>query len=227
MSVMGSAWLKGTSANVVVWIDDSGKIEKEFYNFSDYTGNHPFRSLKKDHPLYSQMVALRLEARKNARAKLAYMQARTRNTSNEDLKYAWFVFQGRGGHTIHIDKEEGTQCRLEGYGLNDEEAKEVIDLGIPYIDSRTIPDDLITATISIPMVSLNSDPAPWGSMSYAPIAVVAAAYKLLGARVENIVPDFEGVKQIRSMAKHNAALAAYTSGGEVALGQLMIDWEKK
>ena len=112
--------------------------------------------------------------------------ARALATSGGHLKI------GRGGFTLYHDN-----ARLEGY---DCEAikKAAIEAGLPVIDSRDVPYDLVAIlAVRGPMVAVNTvpSPPPWHAFSYAPLAAVAAAYRRAGAEVFNI-PDQEADEAI-------------------------------
>jgi hypothetical protein len=93
---------------------------------------------------------------------------------------------GRGGFTLH----SGTS-RLSGY---DSEAVKAacVAAKLPVIDSRKVPIDIAAKlSVSGPMIAVNTDPdpRPWHAFSYAPLGVVAAAYRKAGAEVFNIAED--------------------------------------
>ena len=90
---------------------------------------------------------------------------------------------GRGGFTLHLGCS-----RLSGY---DRETVKTacIAAGVPVIDSRNVPLDVAAKlAVSGPMIAVNSDPdpRPWHAFTYAPLGVVAAAYRSAGAEVFNI-----------------------------------------
>jgi hypothetical protein len=62
-------------------------------------------------------------------------------------------------------------------------------VGIPVMDSSTIPDELICDTIKFPMPSIHPDPRPvngeYRSMDFAPAMYVFMLYEALGATVYN------------------------------------------
>lgn len=96
---------------------------------------------------------------------------------------------GRGGFTLH----SGTS-RLSGYDC-DHVKSLCIAAGLPVIDSREVPIDLVAKlAVRGPMIAVNrdADPRPWHAYAYAPLEVVAAAYRQAGAEVFNIADsDFE------------------------------------
>jgi|SRR3954468_24370360 len=79
-------------------------------------------------------------------------------------------------------------CRLSGYEC--EAIKEAaIAAGLPVIDSRAVAFDAVAAlAIGGPMVAVGepASPAPWHSLSYAPLTHVAQAYRDAGAEVFNV-----------------------------------------
>lgn len=152
----------------------------------------------------------RQKERESIRSSIRHLRATIKNGGH--LSY------GRGGYTLSM----GGGGSLSGYGESGTVAA-CIHLGIPFIDTRTIPDSKIGKTISLPMISSKPDAAPWGSMSYAPLEVVAAAYESLGAKLHNITPDYSRVGQIKGMSKKEAKmLQAFASGDEMTLAQEMF-----
>jgi len=91
---------------------------------------------------------------------------------------------GRGGFTLWYARG----CRLSGYECK--AVKEAaIAAGLPVIDSRAVAFDAVAAlAIGGPMVAVGepASPAPWHSLSYAPLAHVAQAYREAGAEVFNV-----------------------------------------
>ncbi len=105
------------------------------------------------------------------------------------------ALRSEGGH-LHVGEggfslKYGNTC-LQGYER--ETAKTMcIASGLPVIDSRNIEfEALIKIVVSGPIIAVGreADPRPWGSLSYAPLGVVAAAYRAAGGEVHNI-PDAE------------------------------------
>ena len=95
---------------------------------------------------------------------------------------------GRGGFVLHYDS-----ARLSGYDC-DTIKVEAIAAGLPVIDSREVPFELVAVlAISGPMVAVNQAPSarPWHGLAYAPLSFVATAYRRAGAEVHNIAdaPD--------------------------------------
>ena len=89
----------------------------------------------------------------------------------------------RGGYTLYFD-----EMRLSGYDA-DHIKTLCIELGLPVIDSRGASfDEVAKLSVRGPMIAVNADPdpRPWDAFSYAPLAVVAAAYRRIGAEVFNI-----------------------------------------
>jgi hypothetical protein len=103
---------------------------------------------------------------------------------------------GRCGWTLH--PEPGVQVYNLGT-MESEYPRACLILGIQVIDTTTIPDSEITATPMFPMASMTPDDPPWGSCSYAPVAVVAALYAALGATLYNITPDWQGVRNVKKL----------------------------
>ena len=85
---------------------------------------------------------------------------------------------------------------------------------LPVIDSRCVPLELAAKlAVKGPMIAVNTPPSPrpWHEFSYAPLAVVAAAYRWAGAEVFNI-PACE---------EHNSVFSEAPSG---PLGDLLDHW---
>lgn len=94
---------------------------------------------------------------------------------------------GRGGWTLH----PRSGVTVSNYvGMDSCYPRACIMMGIPVIDSTTIPDSEISQSILFPMAAINPDLPPWGSCSYAPVAVVAALYAAIGATLYHIKPDY-------------------------------------
>ena len=91
---------------------------------------------------------------------------------------------GRGGFVLHF----GCGARLSGYDCDIIKA-ECITAGLPVIDSRMVPFDAVAKlAIRGPMTAVGEPPSPppYHALSYAPLAIVAAAYRTAGAEVWNL-----------------------------------------
>jgi hypothetical protein len=90
---------------------------------------------------------------------------------------------GRGGFSLHYDN-----CRLSGYDCETAKA-ECIAAGLPVIDSRRVPFGVVwDLAVHGQMIAVGehiSDP-PYHAFSFAPLAVVAEAYRKAGAEVINL-----------------------------------------
>lgn len=92
---------------------------------------------------------------------------------------------GRGGATLYFG---------DGWlsGCHPEEIKAAcIAAGLPVIDSRAVSFEAVYGlAVRGPMIAVNREPGPepWGALSYAPLAVVAEAYRAAGAEVFNLGP---------------------------------------
>lgn len=93
---------------------------------------------------------------------------------------------GRGGFGLHF----GRGACLSGYESEAVKAA-CIAAGLPVIDSRRV-DFATVARLAIqgPMVAVGAPPSPppYHAFSYAPLTVVAAAYRAVGAEVWNLEP---------------------------------------
>lgn len=85
---------------------------------------------------------------------------------------------------------------LSGYDCEAIKAQSIA-AGPPVIDSRLV-EFVAAAQLAVkgPLVAVGRepDPAPWHSLSYAPLSEVAAAYAAAGAEVWNI-PDIRTVSE--------------------------------
>ena len=216
------------SASVTVYIDIDGTITEEFYNLNDYEGDRFFR-LPKDCPCHDILYAMLEEARKKARDRKAYADARRRDTKIDNLKFAFCVTEGKHGHMVYVDEEPNCSSTISGYGLDDAERAEVIRLGIPFFDKRHVSDESSYQLISAPMIPSKpgrEDKPPWSSLNFAPLAVMAAIYERLGATIYGIKPDRTALDNLAGMTSHERkALVAYETGDEVGLMQAMHDRE--
>lgn len=96
---------------------------------------------------------------------------------------------GRGGATLHFGDAQLSGC------LPDQIKAEAIAAGLPVIDSRGIAIEQVYALVpGGPMVAVNRAPdaQPWNALSFAPLAVVADAYRAAGAEVRNLKPSDGG-----------------------------------
>jgi hypothetical protein len=91
---------------------------------------------------------------------------------------------GRGGYTLHF--AEGST--LGGYDIDKMKAL-CIEAGLPVIDSRCVPFDLVVdLAISGPMAAVATAPRFFMSraFSYVPIAEWVASYRAPGAEIYNM-----------------------------------------
>lgn len=94
---------------------------------------------------------------------------------------------GRGGYTLYFN----SSSRLQGYDC-DQMKEACIARGLPVIDSRTVPFDVVwDLAVKGPMVAVGraADVAPWGALSSAPLQAVADAYRAGGAEVFDLPED--------------------------------------
>ena len=93
---------------------------------------------------------------------------------------------GRGGFTLYYARG----ARLSGYGCESFKTC-CIAAALPVIDSRMVVfEDLVRLAVHGPMVAVGEKacPPPYHALSFAPLSVVAQAYRAAGAEVFNI-PD--------------------------------------
>ena len=126
-----------------------------------------------------------IEARRRERQSILDKVASLR----EALDNGGFLSIGRGGWSLNMSRHH----RLIGYdtSVSFPIARACLLLGIPILDSTTIPDERILETIRMPMAvpEREADAEPGGGyhgLSYAPFPVVARMYAGLGATVYNL-----------------------------------------
>jgi hypothetical protein len=91
---------------------------------------------------------------------------------------------GRGGFTLYY----AHGARLSGYDCEQIKAC-CIAAGLPVIDSRMVAfEDVVRLAVRGPMAAVGEEasPPPYHALSYAPLAVLANAYRAAGAEVFNI-----------------------------------------
>jgi hypothetical protein len=100
---------------------------------------------------------------------------------------------GRGGFTLYYARG----ARLSGYDC--EQIKTCcIAAGVPVIDSQTTPfEDVVRLAVRGPMVAVGEEvsPPPHHALSYAPLSVIAEAYRAAGAEVFNIPAPTRGTAE--------------------------------
>jgi hypothetical protein len=91
---------------------------------------------------------------------------------------------GRGGFTLYFARG----ARLSGYDCESIKAC-CITAGLPVIDSRIVAfEDVVRLAVRGPIAAVGEEasPPPYHALSYAPLAVLANAYRVAGAEVFNI-----------------------------------------
>ncbi|HKD31318.1 MAG TPA: hypothetical protein VKC66_36115 [Xanthobacteraceae bacterium] len=91
---------------------------------------------------------------------------------------------GRGGFILWF----GCGARLSGYDCEHIKAS-CIAAGLPVIDSRMVVfEDVARLAVRGPMVAIGEEasPPPYHALSFAPLGVVAQAYRAAGAEVFNL-----------------------------------------
>jgi hypothetical protein len=102
---------------------------------------------------------------------------------------------GRGSFTLYY----AGGARLSGYDCESIKAC-CIAAGLPVIDSRMVAfEEVVRLAVRGPMVAVgeSAGPQPYHALSYAPLAVVASAYRAAGAEVFNI-GDSAPVREVAS-----------------------------
>jgi len=93
---------------------------------------------------------------------------------------------GRGGATLYFE-----QARLSGC-LEEQIKAEAIAAGLPVIDSRELAfEAAYDLAVRGPIIAVGEPPSPppYHALSFAPLAVVAKAYRAAGAEVFNVPPS--------------------------------------
>jgi hypothetical protein len=144
--------------------------------------------------------------RQRGRAEEARQRERESIRSNVNyLRQSVYVSIGRHGWTAHAGNS-----RLSGHypDLN-AVPRLAARVGLPVLDSRSIPEDLLIQALHIPLVATEgqADSPPWNWLSKAPLAYVAAEYKKLGATVWN-VPGVSEAQQLVDVARARVACPA-------------------
>ena len=95
-----------------------------------------------------------------------------------------YVSTGMGGTTIHY----GRGCSLSSHSrLEHFPAAEIlVEIGLPLVDTRPVANKWRLIDLPLVAVGHDPDPAPWSSMSYAPLDEYAARARALGAVVVNL-----------------------------------------
>ena len=91
---------------------------------------------------------------------------------------------GRGGFTLYY----AHGARLSGYDCEQIKAC-CIAAGLPVIDSRLVDfEDVVRLAVRGPMAAVGEEatPPPYHALSYAPLSLLANAYRAAGAEVFNI-----------------------------------------
>jgi len=91
---------------------------------------------------------------------------------------------GRGGFSLYFDRG----AHLSGYDCETVKAA-CIAAGLPVIDSRGVEFAAVARlAINGPMIAVGEPPSPppYHAFAYAPLALVAAAYRAAGAEVVNL-----------------------------------------
>ena len=98
---------------------------------------------------------------------------------------------GRGGFTLycaHGARYYPHGARLSGYDCEQVKAC-CIAAGLPVIDSRLVAfEDVVRLAVRGPMAAVGEEasPPPYHALSYAPLSLLANAYRAAGAEVFNI-----------------------------------------
>jgi hypothetical protein len=203
------------------------------YNLSDCSGEHDFpaRKPRKGPIADSWELFLRMKeaAVSAAENEIAYKFARFRETPLKCLEYAFLVTIGRGRTTVHTDELPNSSSTISGvFASEGELIAEVDRLGIPFVDSRTVPNDRISVlAISGPIWPCKPekfDAAPWGGLSKAPLSVMAGLYRHFGAIVRNFpeVTPFDPANFRALSIRESTALHGWATNNEALVARAMI-----
>ena len=113
--------------------------------------------------------------------------------SSEYAEHIAKALATEGGHLL-IGQGGATLCHANGWlsSCSVEQIKaEAIAAGLLVIDGRALPFERVWAlAVRGPLVAVGVPPSPppYHALSYAPLAVVAAAYRAAGAAVFNMPP---------------------------------------
>ena len=102
------------------------------------------------------------------------------------LQNGGFLTHGRGGWTLHYGKWNRVESPCPGLDAAIPQA--CLLLGIPVLDTTTIPDERIREVINFPIANPFPDPEPeggYGPFDHAPFEYVARRYVALGATAYN------------------------------------------
>ena len=120
------------------------------------------------------------------RSRNAHLQDYSEYITNALQTEGGHLSVGRGGFILWF----GRGARLSGYDCEHIKAS-CIAAGLPVIDSRIVAfEDVVYLTVRGPMVAVGEEasPPPYHALSFAPLRVVAQAYRAAGAEVFNL-PD--------------------------------------
>lgn len=100
----------------------------------------------------------------------------------QSLRSAQYLGIGRGGWNLHC----GPMTVSHYGGIEQATCQACLRLGIPIVDTTSVPDEIVWELVKLPMVARGEpDPEPWGSMSYAPLSYYAHKARGLGATIYN------------------------------------------
>jgi len=126
------------------------------------------------------------EARRSEREDILETVARLRQV----IAGGGFLTVGRGGWTLHIGEWNRLTSRY--HSIEDAIPQACLLLGIPVLDTTTVPDDRVHEMGDLPMPSAHPDQEPedgYRAWDHAPFAVVVSQYVALGATVYNFDLD--------------------------------------
>ncbi len=136
-----------------------------------------------------------LELRK--RGQIAEARRRERQSIRENIRTlrqardnGGFLIIGRHGWTLYLARWHTLRSHYPG--IEQPFPQCCLLLGIPIIDTTTIPDRDLGQTLRFPIANIHPDPEPPGgyrALDHAPIAHVARLYRDLGATIHNLTLD--------------------------------------
>jgi hypothetical protein len=214
--------------SVHVWIDWAGRLIHSFYNLSNGKGDKPMARVPSRYA--RQLRDLERKALADAEEARCYHIDNMRSGSGVSgwLRHAVAVTEGSHGHSVYYDTEPRSKSTLQGYGLTDRERAEVIAAGVPFKDSRGLPYNKRLASMAFPMASCRFDESDVdkgpdrGSLSTCTRHFSHKLWAALGAKVYNTPLETIPGERLVNNELHNQLFAAYSSGNETELGQLMM-----
>lgn len=186
-----SSWFNSDTHNGSVTCAINGDSVSFTYNLMDRSGEHalPKEPNEKLSPIWKHLMIAKDLARKEAEADKAYADKRSRGRVGGPFEFAFLIILSKNGYSQHDDFHPESSRIHGGGSLSAEDLREIEELKIPLIDTRSMTKEGIGQSNQFPMPPHHPgghDQAPWGPLSYAPVDVIASLYEAIGAVVKNI-----------------------------------------